>query len=501
MSNPDPLVLQRYDALLVTNLTAMAESDTLRIIGELVDLASDRSRTDGLALALKWSTSLARRPLTPQQEMTLQYFRGNAWLGMYAQAIRSGGRTDSDWTQPELGQAVLALRSVIAHDGFGRWPAIRQAQLYTNLGNALSTLGRAPEAIEYRDRALSVVSTFGMGLGTRAESIDAFRSALWTRTDINAYTVAAAQGFTSATQPSAFFESTVYAAVIEKWSRQRDHLNRRLVGHSQSPLTLHQTGNDGEGSAYLSWCLGERLMLNPLNDLGTYQQAATDSLNLPPTAHHAERAEELVGFLDSMKQEFASSRWSVYEAIHAPALHFSDASLAPHNTGGSPVYGLWIERLKAAYRTTYSLFDKIAMFINQYFDVGMAPSTVSFSKIWNERPGVLRPLFETSRNWPLRGLYWIARDLSDPEFRDAMEPDAQAMAKMRNYLEHRFVRVVRSYPASERGADGVVYTVSRDDIARRAVALMKLARAALLALVCAVNVEERQRGRRATVTP
>jgi hypothetical protein len=141
------------------------------------------------------------------------------------------------------------------------------------------------------------------------------------------------------------------------------------------------------------------------------------------------------------------------------------------------------------------------MFINQYFDVGMAPSTVSFSKIWNERPGVLRPLFETSRNWPLRGLYWIARDLSDPEFRDAMEPDAQAMAKMRNYLEHRFVRVVRSYPASERGADGVVYTVSRDDIARRAVALMKLARAALLALVCAVNVEERQRGRRATVTP
>ncbi len=74
------------------------------------------------------------------------------------------------------------------------------------------------------------------------------------------------------------------------------------------------------------------------------------------------------------------------------------------------------------------------------------------------------------------------------------EPDAQEMAELRNYIEHRFVRVVAAYGASGRGAQGLLYTVTRDDFERRALTILRLARVALIMLVSAVYVEERRRG-------
>jgi tetratricopeptide (TPR) repeat protein len=465
----------------------------LLAVGELVDLARDLERGDYLDLALDRVGLLAKRQLSSLDEMTLRFFAGNAWLDKYAIASFSGDRDAHDWAQPELKNGILALRSVIANESFNSWPRVRRAQLYTNLGNALSTLGRSLAAIAYRDKALSLIPRFGMALGTRAESIDAFRGTLYRSRDIRAYLVAASEGFAAATARDALYESAAYAPVIEKWSERAAELQAWIAVHPEdAPPHIDEDPNIPEGG-YRMWCWQERLVVNPLNDLGQPINAALrDALHLPPIAPHDPRAELLFGALDTMKQELCSARWSLYEAIMARNRHFSDG-VAHHNTGDEPLYGLWIERIKSAYRVAYSIFDKIALFINVYFEVGVQAGDVTFWNIWG-KPIEPRPVFAKSCNWPLRGLYWISRDLSERSFKDVMEPDARGMAELRNYIEHRFVRIVAGEGPSGEAAHGLLYQVTFRDLRRRSLAVLRLAREALIMLASAVYVEEQRRG-------
>ena len=480
------------EELLSADRERLSVSESLQLVGELIDLAGDLRRPDAIEQGIAWLDSLETLAVSPIDQMTVSLFRGNAWLELYALASRRGDRDDFDWVQPELERALLAFRMVLANDAFSTWPPVRRAQLFTNIGNIASTLGRVAEAIYYRDEAIRTVPRFGMALGTRAESLDAYRGILYRSEDKRALIAAAAAGFEAATAPDTFFENSGYGSVKARWAARRDELQAWLCENWVDPLREYVVDPQTEERTYRRWCLGERLMLNPLNELGPIEAAAIDSLHLPPIAPHDARAVLLFGILDAMKQEFSSARWSYFEAQNSPARHFSDATLAPHDTGDEPVYGLSVERTKSAYRTAYSVFDKIALFVNIYFGVGLDAAGVTFSKIWREKK-VLRPIFAASHNWPLRGLYWIARDLSEPGFQDVTEPDARAMALMRQYLEHRYLRVVSTGRPPVEVVSPELFVVDHAEFGRRTLKLLRLGRAALIMLVSAVYVEERQR--------
>lgn len=53
----------------------------------------------------------------------------------------------------------------------------------------------------------------------------------------------------------------------------------------------------------------------------------------------------------------------------------------------------------------------------------------------------LRPIFVTSENWPLRGLYWLSKDFFDEAIKETTEPDSGALAEIRNQLEHKYLKV------------------------------------------------------------
>jgi hypothetical protein len=114
-----------------------------------------------------------------------------------------------------------------------------------------------------------------------------------------------------------------------------------------------------------------------------------------------------------MKQEFVSARWLLYEGLNARTTHFSDRQVTLYNTLDYPSYGLGVERLKAAYRIAYSLLDKIAFFLNDYAKLNINERQIYFRTIWYEncdRNNPIRPIFEQSKNWPLRGLFWLSKD-------------------------------------------------------------------------------------------
>jgi hypothetical protein len=205
-----------------------------------------------------------------------------------------------------------------------------------------------------------------------------------------------------------------------------------------------------------------------------------------------------------MKQEFVSARWLLFEGVHNDHTHFSDRDVLLYNTLESPSYSLAVEKTKAAYRICYLRFDKIAFFLNDHAKLGVEPRHVYFRSIWyvngDTRKKRVRPELVALQNWPLRGLFWIAKDFFDSHFQEVMEPDAQALYVIRNCLEHSYLKVhevlvprLPPSPISDTWKDRLAHSIVRKDFEAKSIRLFKLARAALIYLSLGMHREEHRR--------
>jgi hypothetical protein len=286
------------------------------------------------------------------------------------------------------------------------------------------------------------------------------------------------EAISGAPSAEAVYEGPEYDNAKSAFEKARRHIESVIdIKHvvPTSDLHGHKIGASEKEREYRRWCLGNGLFLNPLNDLGSYSICARDTLMLPNFVTAIEEPPTLLGFFNHMKQEFVSARCLLYEGSRSTRVHFADRKVALYNTLDYPAYSLGVERVKAAYRMAYSLFDKTGFFINAYMRLGIAASKVYFRSIWwareNSRTPVLRPEFEPSENWPLRGLCWLAKDLFDDSFREATEPDTQALYEIRNHLEHSYLKVHEMLvpPPVDRKSpsvwwiDELAYSVQRQD--------------------------------------
>jgi hypothetical protein len=112
--------------------------------------------------------------------------------------------------------------------------------------------------------------------------------------------------------------------------------------------------------------LTNRLFLNPINDALERSVAADDGLALPSFVTKLGEPPTLIGFFNQLKQEYVSARWAYYGGTHSDRPHFSDRSVSLFNTLDYPTYGLAIEHVRTSFRVAYSLFDKVAFFLNSY---------------------------------------------------------------------------------------------------------------------------------------
>ena len=197
-----------------------------------------------------------------------------------------------------------------------------------------------------------------------------------------------------------------------------------------------------------------------------------------------------------MKQEFVSARFIYYEGVHASGVHFSDRRVQLYDTLDYPAYSLGAEKMRMAFRISYSLLDKISFFLNDYFCLGHEARRVSFRSVWYEtkgRAGSLVQRLTSSQNWPLRGLFWLSKDLFEPEFQSVTEPDAAALNDVRNHLEHRYLQLHGEDLQAITDAPQLAYSLTTRDFEERTLRLLKLVRAALIYLSLAVHCEERRR--------
>lgn len=495
-----------FESLVASSPCADPERELGRL-ALLIDLADDLGRGAGLTTAIEHGNAmLSAGTLGDHQAAVLHYFLSNAWEG-----IRRLGRSGDElhaWEQPELERQIIHLRKAVRLGQGASLPRARMCQMYTNLGNLMNHCGRIVEAVAAWDEALERDATFSMALGNRGYGLLHYAHLVHDpghklchlreahRSVRRALTTARPEDRPEALETFRWVQQQIESGVSQKALRGR--VKEREYDKDWSTREKE----------YRRWCLAQRLFLNDLNELDIGLVAAADVLTLPSLVTPIDSPQpSALGFFNQLKQEFVSARYQYFAGTRRDDLHFSDRHVTLVNTLDYPSYGWAVEQVKSTFRITYSLFDKIAYFLNDYLALQIPERQVSFRGLWytkQEPKKGLRPDLGDPNNRGMKGLFWLAKDLYDnsPEFAEAIEPDAQELAGIRNHLEHKYLKL-HEFAAPTRnesgiGFEGLAYSVARHDFEAKTLRLLRLARAGLIYLSQTVYAEE---GRRRVVSP
>jgi hypothetical protein len=477
------------DALMREGIDGRQDEDAVARTTVLTDLALELGRKESLACALTWYEALEQKGVYGEQAIILDYGRANAIAG-----DRYG--TQWKWEQPTLAREIFYLRRAVSHPKFTEIRDVTKCMCLNNLGNRLCVAGRAIEALECWRRALEVRPNFGMSLCNLAKLLTEYAEGLEDPEVKTLVLWAAHTEASAALAPTALYTSVRDEANRETTRKLKEWIEsfvdvKGITAHD--PLASQDNSATEEERAYRHWCLVNRLYLNPLNDLGPYTVAIGDSMGLPTHIVPVDAPHTFTSFFDQMIQEYVSARWLLYEGLTVRKPHFSDRDVLLQATEPRPSLSVAIEKVKAAYRIVYSLFDKVGFFMNAYMELGIPEKRVSFRTLWRaDENKPIRGEFDLTGNWGFCALYWLAKDFFEEANDEVAEPQARGLSEIRNFIEHKYLRVTVAESPTVPPND-LALMVTREQFERKAVHLMKLARSALIYLAIGVGFEERRR--------
>ncbi|WP_413538373.1 LA2681 family HEPN domain-containing protein [Enterococcus malodoratus] len=265
---------------------------------------------------------------------------------------------------------------------------------------------------------------------------------------------------------------------------------------------------DDEEINYRTWFSQKGLALNQLNDIFLDMQVGYDPLHLPSLTEPIDSPiiPRYHGLFNQIKQEYVSARFWIYEGLTDKSTHFSDKDVYLVNTLDYPIYGIGIEKIKAAYREIYSIFDKIAYFLNKYLDLGIPDHLISFHNLWYKKSKGKKSrrqeiLSLQRHNYNLNGLWWIYKDLKNISVYENkhIDPILEKISKVRNAMEHRYLKVLDYFdsdaPQNDNRTDDFAYIISFESFEKLTIELLKLTREAIMQLTMIVQTEEDKRER------
>jgi LA2681-like HEPN len=357
--------------------------------------------------------------------------------------------------------------------------------------------GRSIEALDCWRRVLEIQPKFGMSLCNRAKALTEYSAAFEDKNMAALLLWVAHKEASAALTPSAIYTDPQDRGNQETAKRLKlwieSFLDVKGIDAFDPEKQWKETSTTEAERIYRQWCLVNYLYLSPSNDVHPYVTVEDDALALATHVIRADSPHIFSSFFDQMMQEYVSARWSLYEGMAWKAPHFSDRDVFLLASEPRAALSLAVEKLKTAFRTAYSLFDKIGFFVNAYMGLGIPEKQVSFRTLW--RLGENKPIrsqFDSAQNWGFCALYWLAKDFFERENDEVAEPNARQLSDIRNHIEHKYLRVtIEEDPTSP--PDDLALMVPRKQFELKAIHLLRLARAALIYLSVAVRFEELRR--------
>lgn len=485
----------------IDSIAQFTQERQINTIGLLFDLSFDNGSIKGIEHGFRLAEQVKTDELAEENFTLLQYDLSNGWS--YLRTIKYHESNESwQFQMEELVNEVFHLRKAIASKGFSKVAKIRQCQIYTNLGNTMSFIGRFVEAQEYWTKAIKVDADFSMAIGNMANGLSFYGRMLYDDVHANLFQIYAYHYLAKALT----YPQQLHNDAAEGFRNLHDGLYNYISKNFPSSylndfpeLNDFDLGEDQELKNYRIWCLNQKLYLNPLNDLGAYNTASHDCLNLPTLTVSATRPPAALNLYNQIKQEFGTARYAYYTSQSNGRPHFSDVDVKLVETMETIRYSYYIEQLKISFRMAYSILDKVAYLLNDYLQLAIDPGKVSCRSVWYVNPTKkeLRPFFKHCNNWALRGLYWLSKDLFEKnrDFDIVLEPEAKEVALIRNYIEHKGFKVlpdVSFYEGIFHESD-ISYNIRRSDFENKTIKLLRLTRAAIIYVAIAVSHEEKKR--------
>ncbi|HBK3326027.1 TPA: hypothetical protein KDX74_003606 [Vibrio parahaemolyticus] len=466
-------------------------------LGFEIDLACDNNDFLKLEQLLVGCDSLMDNE-TSENRSVLYFYKANCYA-----ALRMIERKDAsdtwNWHQERLITEVLNLRKAVAETGFEQLNEVMQCKILTNIANGLSSLGRAIESINYYEKALSRIDNFAMALGNKAIGQVHYGQHLYDHGHSGIFFFHAHKELNRFGTEPLLWDSGIQQDALEAFIGYRDFTEsvlKEIEFDSSFDFNNFSLGEHKKEQDYRKWCLQHKLFMNPLNDVFSATIAANDVLHLPSHVYAVGEEPRFPKYFNLLKQEFIVARHMLYEFSSADFGHYSDNDVLLENGLDGVHFGYRNELLKSSLRVSYSIFDKIALFLNDYMNIGLKVDGVNFRNIWgaynNKKQKLeIRSCFLDSENWLLRGLYFLSKDLYAPNFIDVAEPQARELHCIRKMAEHRYLGI-QEYPAQVGDTEYLKY-ITVDDLADKALKMLQLSREALIYLSLAMHIEERNR--------
>ncbi|MEZ8188246.1 LA2681 family HEPN domain-containing protein [Shewanella sp. 5S214] len=466
-------------------------------LGLEIDIAFDNNDVSKLEVLLVSCDSLMENE-TSENHSVLYFYKANCYA-----ALRMIERKDVDdtwsWHRERLVAEILNLRKAVAESGFEKLDEIMQCKILTNIANGMSSLGRVIESISYYEKALSRIDNFAMALGNKAIGQVHYGQHLYDPGHSGIFFFHANKELNRFGSEPILWDCGIQQDALETFMGYRDFTEDVLEDiefDSKFDFNNFSLGKHQKEQDYRRWCLQHKLFINPLNDVFTATIAANDVLHLPSHFYAVGEEPRFPKYFNLLKQEFIVARHMLYEFTTADFEHYSDNDVLLENGLDGVYLGYRNELLKNSLRISYSIFDKIALFLNDYMKIGLKVDSVNFRNIWgtyNKKNKALEinPCFLDRENWLLRGLYFLSKDLYDQNFTDVAEPEARELHIIRKMAEHRYLGI-QEYPAQVDDTEYMKY-ITVDDLADKVLKMLKISREALIYLSLAMHIEERKR--------
>ncbi len=468
-------------------------------IGLLIDCSFSLKEIDGIKRAIELGDKLLGKIKSKKEKAKLFYYMGNAYSDSN-NLLHIGKKTGWLWQRNELDKMIIYYRTAISNEYKPCLDNTIKCQIYTNLGNSFSHIGRYIEAQRHWNKALDIDPDFGMAIANKGKGFYEASRILYDETHQGIFLKHAYRLIVNSfakdysKQQKNYFVQ--YVQYIEKMLNN-DYLNSHFV------FKEYSFGRSKKEKKYRKWCLRNKLFLNVLNDVGYYSAFAHDVLSTPSIiVEDKDPSPKIQGFFNQIKQEYIVARYLYFTGTeYSDEDKFVNKRSHLIDTLDYPEYGISVEKIRIAFRLAYSVFDKIAFLINEYFNIQMKPTAVSFKRVWGEvdknKNFKLRKLFRDKPNWALRGLFWLSKDLFelDEGYKKAIEPTAEELANIRNSLEHKYLKLHWMYREGNKGDlhyDTLAYSITKTEFEEKTLNLLSLVREAIIYTSLAIHIEEIQ---------